>query len=475
VVTNRTFDRIELLYNYPPEEVRPEEVRGFLSWLGKRTDAPVVDHYFALESPINYEQVYQAAVNLLETVKRESSEQPELALNLSSGTGTMEAVWLLLGKTTYPAELIQSSVEQGVVTANVPFEIYADFLPSLFGEADHHLNNLEIGRYPASPAFQNILHRSEEMKRVIRRAQKVAPRSISVLIEGESGTGKELFARAIHHTSPRHNKPFKVVNCSALPKGLVESELFGHTKGAFTGAATDKRGLFEEADRGTLFLDEIGEVPIDIQAKLLRAIGEGEILPIGSTTVKRVDVRIIAATNRSLMEQVSKGRFREDLFYRLAVGVLTLPPLRERSGDISILLDSLLATVNEESDGEPGYDSKVLSVGARKLALAHSWPGNVRELWGTVQRAALWSEGRTIETDDLRAAIVGTATSGARLENRPLGHGFSLPDLLAEVAHGYLVRAMEDAGHNKRRAAELLGLPSYQTLTNWLKKYGLQA
>ena len=193
-----------------------------------------------------------------------------------------------------------------------------------------------------APEFNDIIHRSEVMQRVILKARRIAPRSIPVLIEGESGTGKELFARAIHDASPRKEKPFVAINCGAIPAELVESELFGHEKGAFTGANTARAGHFEAAHQGTIFLDEIGELPKGMQVKLLRTVQEGEVKRIGATQARKVDIRIIAATNRNLIDEVAAGNFREDLFYRLAVAVIKLPPLRERAGDVSLLIDHFL-------------------------------------------------------------------------------------------------------------------------------------
>jgi len=214
---------------------------------------------------------------------------------------------------------------------------------------------------------------------------------------GQSGTGKELLARAIHQASPRRARPFVTVNCGAIAPDLIESELFGHEKGAFTGAVGQRVGYFESAHSGTLFLDELGELPKPAQVKRLRALQEGEVTRVGATAPTPVDVRILAATNRTLVEDVAAGRFREDLFYRLAVAVIHLPPLREREGDAGLLLDRLLDQVNRESETEPGYSPKILSVNARKLLLEHPWPGNVREMQNTLRRAAVWTPGPIID------------------------------------------------------------------------------
>lgn len=313
------------------------------------------------------------------------------------------------------------------------------------------------------------------MARLIDRARRVAVRNVPVLIEGESGTGKEMLARAIHRASPRRDRPFVAVNCGAIPAELVESELFGHEKGAFTDAKQARRGYFEEADTGTLFLDELGELPANAQVKLLRVLQEGELVRLGANKPVRVDVRIVAATNRTLTDEISAGRFREDLFYRLAVAVLKVPPLRDRAGDLGLLLERLLEQVNREAATEPGFREKSLSAGARNLMLAHTWPGNVREVLNTLRRAAIWSDGPSISSEDAREAILPAA--GPRrtdVLDRPLGKGFNLQDLLGEVARHYLGRAIDESRGNKTKAAELVGLPSYQTLTNWLAKYGVQ-
>ena len=310
------------------------------------------------------------------------------------------------------------------------------------------------------------------MQRLIAKARLAAPRSVPVLIEGESGTGKELLARAIHKASPRCVKPFVAVNCGAIPPELVESEFFGHKKGSFTGAVNDRSGYFETANGGTLFLDEIGELPLAAQVKILRVLQEGEVTRVGDTKVTKIDVRVVAATNRSLLTEVAEHRFRADLFYRLAVAVLHIPPLRERHGDISLLIDHFL----EHDDNEPaGSKHKKISSSARNLLLSHPWPGNVRELLNTLRRATVWTTGSTIQTEDVREALfIVDSQPAEHILNRSISEGFSIQDVISEVARHYLARAMEETGENKSKAAKKLGLPNYQTLTNWLVKYGLE-
>ncbi len=330
---------------------------------------------------------------------------------------------------------------------------------------------------PSPTDFDAIIHQSPVMERVGARARRVALRSIPVLIEGESGTGKELLARAIHQSSPTHGRPMITVNCGAIAPELVESELFGHEKGAFTGAVSVRKGIFEAAHSGTLFLDEIGELPKPAQVRFLRALQEGEVTRVGATESIQVDVRIIAATNRSLTAEVSAGRFREDLFYRLAVAVIALPPLRERNGDAALLLDRLLDQINRESAAEPGFEPKKLSVTARNLLLDHPWPGNVREMLNTLRRAAVWTPGPVMDVDDASDALlpcpVGTEGREPVL-SQDVRQGIDINGIIDRVARHCPEQAMEVTGGNKTRAAKLLGFGNPTTLTNWLKKHGVE-
>ncbi len=314
------------------------------------------------------------------------------------------------------------------------------------------------------------------MKRVIAKAQKVAPRSVSILIEGESGTGKEMMASAIHFASLRNDKPFIIVNCGAIPTELIESELFGHKKGSFSGATAERIGAFQAADGGTIFLDEIGELPLEMQVKLLRVIQEKKVKPIGENKEIPTDFRIIAATNRNLAQEVAEGCFREDLFYRLAVAVIKLPPLRSRTGDLGLLIDHLLQDINNKSASEPDWVEKKVSAGGRNILLKHSWPGNIRELQNTLTRATVWSDGSTISKTDVQDALLEVPNKNKDNDgilNRGIEEGIDLQSLMAEVAQHYITRALKHTGGNKSKTSSLLGLNSYQTLKNWLTKYGI--
>jgi len=472
-VSQLPFSHVVLISNY-----RREEEKKFIDWLKGKTSAIIFKYHVELTSPTDFKEIYEAATNTIKEVKSKLGTKDFLiTYHLSPGTPAMAAVWIILSKTSHPAEVIESSQEKGVKTVTLPFELSADFVPDILTPADDEILKLTQGLPPESPEFSTIIHRSKEMKRVIAQARRLAVHDVPVLIQGESGTGKELFARAIHTTSPRKDKPFVAVNCGAIPQELVESEFFGHKKGSFTGAIADSEGYFSSADGGTLFLDEIGELAIPAQVKLLRAIQENKISRVGSSKAEAINIRIIAATNRILIEDVASGRFREDLFHRLAVGVLHLPPLRNRQGDLNPVIDHILENINRKFEGRFGWKHKKLSAGARNIMHQHPWPGNIRELYNTISRAAILIAGETIETDDIREALFPVSSSQKDQEkilNRSLGNGFSLPDVLSDVARHYLKKAVAESRGNKTKVAALLGLANYQTVSNWLKKYGIE-
>jgi DNA-binding NtrC family response regulator len=477
----RPFDRVLLLADQDKAALRKYE-----GWLrAKITSKGRVQlnlEHVELTSPINFDEIYTAVTDTLEKLLREFREQPQLTFHLSPGTPAMAAIWVILGKTRYKAELIQSSRQKGVETASVPFgiELSPEFVTDVLRIPDKQLEKLSAGSSDESSRFGDMIYRGKAMQRLVTLAQKAAPRSVPVLIEGESGTGKELLARAIHQASPRNGKAFQVVNCGAIPSELVESELFGHVKGSFTGATKDHMGYFESAHGGTLFLDEIGELPLAAQVKLLRVIQEGEVRRVGDDATKNVDVRIVAATNRDLAADVAGGRFREDLFYRLAVLVLKVPPLRDREGDLSPLIEGLLQRINEQSERarEPGFRRKTISGAARKILMREAWPGNIRQLENTLRRAIVWAEGEVVSAEDIKEALLpsaSTKTAETSILNQSVDEGVDIQSIIGTVARHYLLRAIEAAHGNKSKAAELVGLGSYQTLTNWMRKYGLKA
>ena len=303
----RSYDEVVLISDYPEGEVSPYRV-----WLKARAPVNIAVHYQQLSSPTHFGEIYETTVRVVSQTLKLISGDVTLTFHLSPGTPSHGSVWIILAKTRFPAELIESSQQGGVRTASVPFDISAEFIPDLLRKPDQELEKLSSGLPPEAPEFADILCRSEVMKRVLTKARHVAPRSVPVLIEGESGTGKEILARAIHKSSPRSGKNFIAVNCGAISNELIEAELFGHEKGAFTGAEKAREGYFEAAHEGTLFLDEIGELPFSAQVKLLRTLQEEEVVRIGSTKPIKINVRIIAATNRNLIHEVAAGRFRSE-------------------------------------------------------------------------------------------------------------------------------------------------------------------
>jgi len=332
------------------------------------------------------------------------------------------------------------------------------------GEENRYLREEIGGRYN----FGEIIGDSPQIKEILTAVAKVAPTDSSVLIYGESGTGKELVARAVHYQSTRQAASFVKVNCGALPRELVESELFGHEKGSFTGAVRQKKGKFELADGGTIFLDEIGDIPLDIQVKLLRVLQEKQFDRVGGERTIEVDVRVVAATNRPLKEMVAQGAFREDLYYRLDVIPLHLPALRERKGDIPVLVEHFF----EKKCREMNLPLRRLTDGAIQTLVDYRWPGNVRELENVIERTIVLADGDEVGSHDLpltfeesserRQEVVGDEADGMLLNQR-----------LDALENDLITRAMGEANQVKTRAAELLGIKT-SALYYKLEKYGIE-
>mgnify|MGYP001206221097 CR=1 FL=1 len=313
-------------------------------------------------------------------------------------------------------------------------------------------------------AKSEILGNSPPIRHVLDVVERVAPTDTTVLVLGESGTGKELLARAVHYCSHRATGPFLSVNCGAFPENLLESELFGHVKGAFSGAVQDKKGLLEVCDQGTFFLDEIGELGIDTQVKLLRVLEDRALLPVGGTTPRRVDVRFICATNKDLEKQVQKGRFRADLYYRINVVPIRLPALRERMKDVPLLAAHFLAKYSRLQ----GKVFREIGLDVQQALLGYDWPGNVRELENTIQRAVTLARGDTLQVEHL---LLGPRqASGPQVELPP--EGVDLERLLSDLERGYLNAALEQTKGNVTQAARLLGI-SFRAMRYKLKKYEL--
>jgi len=315
-------------------------------------------------------------------------------------------------------------------------------------------------------SFGNIVARSEAMASVFELVDRVAGHKTTVLITGESGTGKELIAKAIHSSGSRSANPMVSINCGGIPENLLESELFGYKKGAFTDAVRDKPGLFEEADKGTIFLDEIGELPLPLQVKLLRALQEQEITPLGSTAARKIDVRVITATSRDLQREVEEGRFREDLFYRINVMPIHLPPLRERRGDIPLLVGYFIDIFNKKLS----KDIEGLSSEAMSMLMGHGWPGNIRELENVVERAIILARENLISPAELPVSITSARDLSSREEP---GHTLSIKKASRRLERDLIRKALDLTGGNRSRAAKILEI-SRPILISKIKEYGLE-
>jgi two-component system response regulator PilR (NtrC family) len=312
--------------------------------------------------------------------------------------------------------------------------------------------------------LENIIGQSPQMQELFRLIPKVAQSTSNVLIVGESGSGKELVAAALHNLSNRKDKNLVAINCAAFPEGLLESELFGHMRGSFTGALHNKQGLFEIADSGSLFLDEIGEMPINLQAKLLRVLENGSFRRVGGTTDIKVDVRVISATNKDVKEEIASGRFREDLFYRLNVVPVQIPPLRERKEDIPLLVEHFLRKISNQP--------KKVSPEAMRIFMGYPWKGNVRELENIIERIALLSEKEEITPADLPNEILGY-TGDTREIPELTETGIDIDAIIGDIEKRYLLKALEKSGGVKKEAAKLLNL-SFRSFRHRLSKYKIK-
>ena len=471
LLNHETFDEVHLLSNYASAVGR-----RYVKWLGNSA----VLHQVKLNNPTDYPEVFNVAdAQLAAVVNIPRPHAIDLCLHLSPGTPTMTAIWLLLGKSKYqPATFYQTHENKAWVTT-VPFDLIMEFVPQVIRDADARLQALASQSPRELKGFEGIVGESRSLRVAAGLARRAATRDVSVLLLGESGTGKEKFAQAMHDASPRREKPFVSINCAAISRELLESELFGHKKGAFTGAVEDRVGAFKAADGGTLFLDEIGECDPAMQAKLLRVLQPPDQDPcrrtffrVGESKPTTSDVRIISATNRDLTNAVAHNEFRDDLYYRIAAITIKLPPLRERREDIPLLVDQLLKQINDNfKDKEPGYVHKKISGSAMTFVRKHPWPGNVRQLYNTLLQAAVMTDGETIDRQDIADAVAevpGKTTTD--LLGQPLGEGFVLTDFLEEIQRHYLIRGMKEAAGIKSKAAELLGYKNYQTLAAQLDR-----
>lgn len=478
LVEREPFDEIRLLSNYSGKWEK-----AFARWVGDQVR--IVD--VKLRNPTDYTEIFEIVNKELGQLKSRSDwAETDLFIHLSPGSPAMAAIWLLLGKTRYPATFFQTYKGNAWVTT-VPFDLAVDFVPEVLRDADSHLQHLTSQSPGEVRGFEQIVGDSKAICLAVGRAKRAAIRNVPVLLLGESGTGKELFARAIHESSSRRSGPFVAINCAAISRDLLESELFGHKAGAFTGAQSDRKGAFEKADGGTLFLDEIGECDLAMQSKLLRVLQSPNgtdpchriFHRVGDLDERHSSVRVIAATNRDLLAGVTGGKFREDLYYRLAVITVKLPALRDRQTDIPKIAERLLMQINEQFKvDEPGYRHKSISDSAMVFVQRYPWSGNVRQLYNALLQAAVMAEGDTIQRQDVADAVAEMGEE-TRLPDdameHPLGEGFNLIEHLNKIQRHYLRRAMQESGGVKTRAARLLGIPNYQTLDAQLKRLNVEA
>jgi transcriptional regulator with GAF, ATPase, and Fis domain len=466
VVAERQFDRV-YLFSTPKAAEISANTAAAIEERHPGTEVEVLE--VPLKDPTNYLGILRQLRGHFKTINA-SHADAEYSISVSSGTPHMHACWLLLAASgEIPATILQSTPPEFVPEGRSPvreIDLHQRDFPTITRPLDGPEPSeddessivtacRELGIVGEDPAFQRALHEAFVYSQYD---------DFHVLVLGETGSGKEYFAQFIHHLGPRATKPMVTVNCSSIPENLVESQLFGHKKGAFTGATNDYDGKFKSADRGILFLDEIGELPLPTQAKLLRALDQGEIEPMGASKPVKVDVRVIAATHRNLREMVQAGTFREDLYQRFGSSI-TIPPLRSRKVDIPILSSHLLAAWNARHQHQ-----KRLAPAAISELVRYPWPGNVRELRRVIQQSAMLAHSKIIQPTDLRFE--------APLRTDPMSllpdpsEGFQINEFLDEIKLHLIKRAMELGDDVQARAARLLGITP-QAINQFLKSRNL--
>lgn len=464
------FDKIVILSN--KDEAKWDSFERFLKKRMAMISRPSEDikiYLAQIQSPIDYQSI---SVETEKWITKLSEESDTLSINLTSGTPAMTTLSVLHGKGKSNTRFVQSSPKNIIEEVEIPIDFGKEYVKSASKNIAHTASSLP----KVQNAFLELTAKSIAMHEVVQKAKRIAASEVPALILGETGTGKELMANAIHKGSLRASKPIRIVNCGALAENLVDSTLFGHKKGAFTGADKDYAGLFEQANGGTLFLDEVGELKPDIQVKLLRALQQGEITRLGDTKTINVDVRVIAATHQNLANLMDQGDFREDLFYRLAVGIIKMPPLRDRIEDIPVIVEQLTSQINDSGLKHPDYVSKKVSENGIKFISSQAWQGNIRELWSTLNRAFLWSESQTITELELSDAIINRNQSNTSQDvSLSYSDKIDIIQLTENYQKKYVEAALKASGNVKKHATKMLGLKDHQTLTNWMKRLGIQS
>jgi transcriptional regulator with AAA-type ATPase domain len=460
VLTHRKIDFI-VLFSTPRTKENTDNTKEAINMLYPACNVQIIN--IPLEDPTDYQKIL---MYLRRSVRQIQKDHPEddFYISTASGTPQMHSCWLMLAASgEIHAALLQPTPLQFVSDGHFVKEIdihHPDF-PEVRSTVT--FDTSDDGREGLRPVLEKlrIIGNSPAFSKSLDRAYNLAGYDVNVLLVGETGCGKELFARLLHELSPRKDKPFITVNCTVLPETLMESLLFGHVKGAFSGAVTSQKGKFELADSGTIFLDEIGDMPAASQAKLLRAIEYGEIEPLGHGTTKKVDVRIIAAANKDIRKAVKDSEFRRDLYYRFR-GLINIPPLRDRKSDIAILSQHILERWNKLHQSP-----KKLSPGAISSLRKYSWPGNVRELIKVIEDSAIMTPGRVIKPGDLQFDET-ILTDYFDFIPDPY-EGFDINEFCGEIRHKLMEKALEKTDGNKSAAAKLLGI-SPQAVHQYFKE-----
>jgi len=421
---------------------------------------------FEMGDPTNYKDIYKSIISIID-------EDSFYHIQTSSGTPQMSSVWLLISKTTlnnrsrlYQGNYNYKNSKDMINKIEIPFDIELDYLPDFNKKVERNL----IENWNKLPSYLDIKHKSIEMDKVLSLSYRVSKLDIPVIILGETGVGKELISKAIHSSSKRNKSKMTTINCAALNDSIAEATLFGWSKGAWTGANTEGKGYFREANNSTIFLDEVGELSLNIQAKLLRVLEYGELNRVGDGRTFQVNVRIVAATNRDLIKMVKENKFRKDLFYRLNVAVIKVPALRERKDDILTIAEYFLNLQNDKlkklSDFE--YVEKKFSISAKNFLKDFSWPGNIRELYHTIERATIWGETEKIDEDLIKSMIVSINDSPIKTYN-DLDLPIDLENHLKEIEKKYIEKAMIKSNKSITKASQLLGYKNYQLLQYKIK------
>ena len=443
--------------NYPPILAAVLEEEGYEAWTANSGEEAlaILDESEVDLVLTDMKMPQMDGIALLEHIKAREADLPVIMM---TAYGTVEKAVEAMQKGAYSYILKPFDNDQLVIYVNKAIAMYRVV------KENRHLRSAVSSQY----SFGNLIGKSRRMRSIYDTIQKVARSTATVLIDGESGTGKELVAKSIHFNSPRREKPFIAVNCSALAENLLESELFGHEKGAFTGAVSSKKGRFELADGGTLFLDEIGELSAGLQVKLLRVLQDRVFERVGGVRQIAVDIRLLAATNKRLKEEVQAGHFREDLFYRLNVVHISLPLLRERQEDLPLLINHFINKYSDERNFDTPIEGVVPEV--ERLFYDYSWPGNVRELENVIERAMVLCPGKLIRVSDLPKDFKDNVYNTLHLEGIPADA--KLDQTLAEIEKKMIERALKLSSNVQSKAAELLGIG--KSGLNWkIKKFNL--